>query len=875
MGAFAATGEPPLEDMRAAAPIAGTVIDATDSAAIDGEAGASDAQDAPEEEGLAMRALRVAEPMISGTVLGIDGHPYPNASVEILNAETHDLALIQTDAAGHYSQVVDPGSYFVGVRGGSDDTWADTFYPNVTNPELAQSVTVTETTSVIGLNIRQQRGHSITGSVSPSPIDHGSVSAEGLGFAGSRTGTMSEDGHYSIAGLGDGQYLVYAGGSYQGSVVDGYYGSPTREGATPVVVSGANRTGIDFSLYGRGGITGIVTTAAQDTVQTTRITAHRWDGEQWHGMLTTIGWGAYSLGVGPGSHDLRAGEYTVSFTDPGPAPGQPADEWYYPYCPQYFSGEPSLATADRFPVSPNATTTNINATLTLRGEGCSLDPITPGAPVITGTARSGETLTATPGTWSPANVQLDYQWYAGGSAIPGATASTLVLTAAHVGKAITVKVTGSRPGHQTEEAMSAPTAPVLGLPMTAGTVKIGGIVQAGSTLMANPGTWTPSHVSFTYQWFADGSVIAGATGATFTPDADLEGAIITVTVTANKTGYVTTPATSAGVGPVTLPDLVPGTITLSTLPQVGEAVTAYPGTWHPSSVDLTYEWRIDGVTIAGATTDTYTPTADDAGKLLTVLVHGTEDGYNPATATTHDRQVTPGTIQHGTPTVTGIPSVGSVLTGTPGWVQAGATLTYQWYRDSGVVIPGATELTYTPTVEDIGATLHLCVTASAPGYYETSYGSDLTAHVVGTAVSDDSPLPGADITVTGEGFTAGEQIRIELHSTPVVLGTVIAGADGSFSTVVRIPAGTTPGAHTIWAIGSSGRTSPTPITVVAPAPAPAPAPSPGPAPASAGSSTSSLSATGAESPYGSAALGMLMLLAGAALVAMRRTRRAQ
>ena len=46
-------------------------------------------------------------------------------------------------------------------------------------------------------------------------------------------------------------------------------------------------------------------------------------------------------------------------------------------------------------------------------------------PKITGTAKVGYTLKATPGTWGPAPVALKYQWKVNGAAISGATASHL------------------------------------------------------------------------------------------------------------------------------------------------------------------------------------------------------------------------------------------------------------------------------------------------------------------------------------------------------------------------------------------------------------------------------------------------------------------
>lgn len=82
-------------------------------------------------------------------------------------------------------------------------------------------------------------------------------------------------------------------------------------------------------------------------------------------------------------------------------------------------------------------------------------------PVITGTARVGRTLTASKGTWTPAPTSYAYQWYANGSAISGATKSSLVLKTAQKGKKITVKVVARRTGHKDGSAVSKATKAVV------------------------------------------------------------------------------------------------------------------------------------------------------------------------------------------------------------------------------------------------------------------------------------------------------------------------------------------------------------------------------------------------------------------------------
>ncbi len=56
-------------------------------------------------------------------------------------------------------------------------------------------------------------------------------------------------------------------------------------------------------------------------------------------------------------------------------------------------------------------------------------------------------------------------------------------------------------------------------------------------------------------------------------------------------------------------------------------------------------------------------------------------------------------------------------------------------------------------------------------------------------------LPGGSVLVNGAGFAANESIKVEFHSTPVKLGKITAGKDGTFTAKVTIPKGATPGQH--------------------------------------------------------------------------------
>ena len=82
------------------------------------------------------------------------------------------------------------------------------------------------------------------------------------------------------------------------------------------------------------------------------------------------------------------------------------------------------------------------------------------APQVSGTARIGQRLTSSGGSWSTGGVQLAHQWLRDGSPITGATSSSYVVRAADRGHRLSVRVTASKQGLQPGSATSVATAPV-------------------------------------------------------------------------------------------------------------------------------------------------------------------------------------------------------------------------------------------------------------------------------------------------------------------------------------------------------------------------------------------------------------------------------
>ena len=68
-------------------------------------------------------------------------------------------------------------------------------------------------------------------------------------------------------------------------------------------------------------------------------------------------------------------------------------------------------------------------------------PVLTASPVVTGTAEVGETLSCSNGTFTgDATITYDFQWFANGTSVAGATSSTYELTSADLGKVFSCRV---------------------------------------------------------------------------------------------------------------------------------------------------------------------------------------------------------------------------------------------------------------------------------------------------------------------------------------------------------------------------------------------------------------------------------------------------
>lgn len=185
-------------------------------------------------------------------------------------------------------------------------------------------------------------------------------------------------------------------------------------------------------------------------------------------------------------------------------------------------------------------------------------PVAPGTfqrtqePTVQGAPEVGTTLTLTPAAWAPQPAKAKTQWYADGSALPGATGSSLTLTRDQIGKQISARVIASAKGYKKSRATAPATAPVLAKPVTlTRPSRVKGAPQVGQRLVVRTGRVQQAGATATYQWLRDGRRIAKATHPTYTVRRGDLGRGLSVEVTWDRRNFRATTETLAVASPVT------------------------------------------------------------------------------------------------------------------------------------------------------------------------------------------------------------------------------------------------------------------------------------------------------------------------------------
>lgn len=168
-------------------------------------------------------------------------------------------------------------------------------------------------------------------------------------------------------------------------------------------------------------------------------------------------------------------------------------------------------------------------------------------PKLPSTITTDQAVSVDLGDWTPAPDSLTVTWKRNGKPIKGASGvglTTYTPTPSDTGKKLTVTVTARRAGYLTASQTSAAVKVAKASFTTVPVPTVTGDAVVGGTLTADPGAWTPTPASLSYQWYADGKLVKGATKATLTVKKTWLGAQLQVRVEATRPGYTTVYAKS-------------------------------------------------------------------------------------------------------------------------------------------------------------------------------------------------------------------------------------------------------------------------------------------------------------------------------------------
>ncbi len=318
--------------------------------------------------------------------------------------------------------------------------------------------------------------------------------------------------------------------------------------------------------------------------------------------------------------------------------------------------------------------------------------------VVQVTATSNVTLKVV-ATGTPAPT---YQWKKNGTAIVGATTSSLALTS------VSTADTANYSVYVASNLVTFTSAPTQLTVYAQGTAVPVAIISQPSdrTVAAGQSTTfaveasSPTGATLSYQWKKGGTAITGATASSYTISSVQTGdeGTYTVTVSDGVNGSSTTSGATLAVSGGT--SAVAPIITVQPIPQAvvlnGTATFTAAASGTPTP---TYQWQKDGAnvsnssTISGATTGTLTITNVGNTNLGTYTLVATNAGgtaVSTGAALTLTSAVAPAiSVQPQSTTITAGGNVTFSVTasGTP-------TPTYQWQKNS-VAISGATSSTYT------------------------------------------------------------------------------------------------------------------------------------------------------------------------------------
>lgn len=321
-------------------------------------------------------------------------------------------------------------------------------------------------------------------------------------------------------------------------------------------------------------------------------------------------------------------------------------------------------------------------------EGAASGPVGPvantndaptGSVVITGSPTEGQTLVASHSLADPDGLgALHYQWYANGQPVVDAINSTFKLGPLEVGKVITCVISYVDGGGTPEAVTSAGTAAVGNVnDAPVGVLAITGAPLQGETLVAVGTLFDQDGVGqVSYQWYADGQPIDGATGGTLKLTQGQVGKHITVVGRYTDGGGAAESVGSAPTAAVAnLDDAPTGTVIITGTATAGMTLNASNNVGDIDGLGpISYQWTVNGVPVDGVSGASLLLTEAMVGKTIAVAALYTDGfGHAERVVSAGSAPVSPSATVDGVQVITGTQTTGgqTVVTQTIAPVPAG------------------------------------------------------------------------------------------------------------------------------------------------------------------------------------------------------------
>lgn len=413
--------------------------------------------------------------------------------------------------------------------------------------------------------------------------------------------------------------------------------------------------------------------------------------------------------------------------------------------------------------------------------GCNSDTSnntnTLGSVSLSGTALTGESLSASVNDSDGISTDITYYWYADGEMISGANSSSFTLTDQQVGLPVTVQALYTDDGGINESHLSEPTDNVSAVAFDS-TVTLTGDALIGSTLTANVADENGfDSDTVIYTWFADGVEIEDEVLLTLElTEAQLDAAITVMATFVDDRGFEES-ATSSATTPVKRVNFE-GDVIVQGTPAFGDTLTAVPSDPDGLPDEITYQWFVDDEAIAGETQSTYVVDPSLLGMSITVQVTYIDDydfpednlsePVGPVTEFAIDE---PGSVE--------ISGVVPYLADAPLTAEVfdnngvdEANISYTWLAD-GVEVVGENSKTFTPS-DYAGAIISVRATYNDnDNFPEATVEGALTTLVYSQIVSDANELVGAVNTGLADGTVVGLKSNNYDDMEPILLTSAV------------------------------------------------------------------------------------------------------